>query len=412
MNNLTEKSFPLYIHIPFCVSKCAYCDFFSMPCKNSFDNDSHFRKIVSDEYVASLMNEAAFFSHKYNIISWSSVYVGGGTPSVLTPAQVKTLFDGIKNAASFASSAEVTFEANPADITSEMLYSLFENGVNRLSLGVQSLNDEALLRVSRRSSRSEILQALRLISENWQGELSLDLISALPFESELSFCNGIKTLLLYKPTHISLYALTLEKGTPLFEQIESGKIRYDFEKADLLWLKGRDILLSEGYTHYEVSNFCKNGKQSLHNLSYWKLKDYIGIGSGSTGTIYGNGAKNGKRYTNTKNIFSYISFWKNNFVKSSTIENFPQDVEYLDFATERFEFFMMGLRMLKGISKNDFENRFGEFPESVEKLFREWQQNGNAKIVFEKGDVFFSLTESGLLFLNKLLEDVLETLSS
>ncbi|MBR7063752.1 MAG: hypothetical protein IKI31_01145, partial [Treponema sp.] len=303
-------------------------------------------------------------------------------------------------------------EANPADITSEMLYSLFENGVNRLSLGVQSLNDEALLRVSRRSSRSEILQALRLVSENWQGELSLDLISALPFESELSFCNGIKTLLLYKPTHISLYALTLEKGTPLFEQIESGKIRYDFEKADLLWLKGRDILLSEGYTHYEVSNFCKNGKQSLHNLSYWKLKDYIGIGSGSTGTIYGNGVKNGKRYTNTKNIFSYISFWKNNFVKSSTIENFPQDVEYLDFATERFEFFMMGLRMLKGISKNDFENRFGEFPESVEKLFREWQQNGNAKIVFEKGDVFFSLTESGLLFLNKLLEDVLETLSS
>ena len=94
------------------------------------------------------------------------------------------------------------------------------------------------------------------------------------------------------------------------------------------------------------------------------------------------------------------------------IKNFPQDVEYLDFATERFEFFMMGLRMLKGISKNDFENRFGEFPESVEKLFREWQQNGNAKIVFEKGDVFFSLTESGLLFLNKLLEDVLETLSS
>ncbi|MEE1057981.1 MAG: radical SAM family heme chaperone HemW, partial [Treponema sp.] len=264
----------LYIHIPFCKSKCEYCDFFSVPCGN---------KCIPDEYVDALVQELDFRIKLYKVHRFSTVYIGGGTPSLLKPIQLEKI---MKKVLSLGIPSEITMEVNPEDVTEELLVSMNDLGINRISCGIQALNDKVLQSVKRRGCVENIFDKIELIKKSWNGIFSVDIISALPNQSKSDFLDGLKKIVSFEPEHISMYALTIEESTPLGKKLQKGQLSYDFEAADEMWIAGRDFLINSGYVHYEVSNFAKKGFDCEHNMAYWKLKNYIGIGAGAVGTIY------------------------------------------------------------------------------------------------------------------------------
>lgn len=382
----------LYIHIPFCKTRCTYCDFFSTACGNN---------PVPDEYIQALCNEIQFKKEYYQIEEFFTVYVGGGTPSLLSENQIKRLSAAIYQGCS-SRPVEFTFEVNPDDVSVQLLSCLESCGVTRISCGIQSLNKDALSYVRRRSSAEVAENALALIKENWNGSFSADLISGLPQESQSSFLETLSVLVSYFPDHISMYSLTLEEGTVLGDSVFSGRIDYDYEKADKIWLKGRDFLKEKGYFQYEVSNFSRPGRESLHNMTYWKLGDYIGCGAGATGTLYGLVSK---RFTNTKNLESYKKFWTSQEIDYDCR---PGELETIDEQTQEFEFFMMGLRTIKGVSDNDFYQRFNrKIPEKILNQFKVWEAKGLCEIRQWENSTVYSLGEKGILFLNAFLEELL-----
>ena len=410
-------SFPLYVHIPFCTSKCSYCDFFSVPCAEK----------IADEYIDAVLTEAACTASLWDIDSWKTIYVGGGTPSLLSEKQIDRLFSGLLKMSRKAP-LEVTMEVNPSDVTESLLDAASASGVTRISCGIQSFSDTSLSRVRRRSRASDVYRALSLFEKNRPKALSVDMIAGLPEESDASFASGLQTLIAHAPDHISLYSLTVEEGTPLCSEIEKGNILHDIDASDALWISGRDFLCGAGYEQYEVSNFCRRGGECLHNLAYWNLESYAGIGAGAVGTFYGKNMS--ARFTNTRDIDSYARFWNGEKIDADDFrsriffsDNFrtvqvraererkfaelPFSVEYMDKKTVAFEFFMLGLRMTRGICRETYEARFGAFPEKAEALFTAWEGRGLALRRKKNGAHFYALTKEGLLFLNEFLEALL-----
>ena len=381
----------LYIHIPFCKSKCSYCDFFSVACGE--------RKIPG-EYISALCNEIKIRKAENEIDSIETVYSGGGTPSLLEPEQLSSImneiFRGLKKIPE-----EITVEANPDDISENLLENFYSLGVTRLSCGIQSFNDSALKNANRRGTGKIVLNALSQIKKCWKGVFSADLISGLPKEDSESFLKTLEGLLEFHPEHISMYSLTIEEETPFGKSLGDGSLPYDFEEADKIWLSGKDFLLEKGYSHYEVSNFCLPGFECRHNLVYWNQGDYIGCGAGGTGTFYG---KNALRFTNAADIEKYISFWKN----AVSSKGAPGEAERLSAEIQSFEFFMMGLRTLRGVSREEYKKRFStDFPEKFTAAFSRWKKEGLCRVEEASAGHFYSLNENGILFLNRFLEEII-----
>ncbi len=382
----------IYIHIPFCISKCSYCDFYSVERKFNF---------VPEQYVFSLCNEIKYKCKTYNVQEINTIYIGGGTPSLLTKNQIE-LISKTLNDIGFSKDVEFTFEVNPDDVTEELISCLWNSGINRISCGIQSLYGDSLTCVRRRANRNQCINALELFKSKWKGTLSLDLISGLPFETSKSFVEGLNTVIEYNPHHISLYSLTLEEGTRLEKEISSGSIKYDYDLADEMWLAGRDLLEKNGYCQYEVSNFCRKDFECRHNLVYWNHENYIGCGAAATGSLY---AADGSctRFTNKNDIDKYIKKWSDEVpADAETVE-----IEKIDATTSKFEFFMMGLRKLSGISSSDYKNKFLEdFPLSAEELFLKWEKEELCNITKTEKDTVYSLNKNGILYLNKFLSEL------
>ena len=393
---MAVKGTSLYIHIPFCLSKCAYCDFFSRPQINAG------LQSVSQSYIEALCKEIAFRLSENKVSSINTIYVGGGTPSLLAPDQFVQLFTTIRINSALASDAEITVEVNPDDLTSQLLTVLAECGVNRISCGIQSMKDQALKKACRRADARTNRRALSLLASNWKGQLSLDFISGLPEDDEESLLSSLKEACDLNPSHISLYSLSIEENTPFGKQLHAGTLAYDFDKADALWLAGRDFLESQGYKWYEVSNFCRPEKACRHNLCYWSHGDYIGAGSGATGTLYKKGGA-GFRWTNSTNIEEYIDFW----LEQNRGTAIPQITENIDLSTSEFEFFMMGLRKLRGILDRDFEKIFGKpLAESFCQTFDHYEKKGLCVRSSGEEGTYYAMSREGMLFLNRFLEEL------
>lgn len=395
---MSESPSSLYIHIPFCISKCAYCDFFSLPKGNK----------VPDDYIDALCKEIIYRIRVLKIDSLKTIYIGGGTPSLLSKNQFQKIFSAIKSSCNLSPSAEITVEVNPDDVTEELLDGLWDCGVNRLSCGIQSMNDAALKRACRRADSATNRKAISLIKEKWRGDTSYDLISGLPGDDEKSLLAGLEEIVSYKPSHISLYSLTIEEKTPFGRQLNAGLLDYDFDFADKLWLSGRDFLESQDYKWYEVSNFCREGKECAHNLVYWTHGGYAGCGSAACGTVY-NEDGSGQRWTNTTNVEEYISFWEQVTEPLAEAPSLPQDLEIIDKETSEFEFFMMGLRKLQGIKVTDYESIFGErLPEKFLRLFEDWEKKGLCvKRAGQDGDEIYAMSREGMLYLNRFNMELL-----
>lgn len=408
----------LYIHIPYCISKCDYCDFFSLPLLTKNQNKKINEISVPEDYVEALKNEINFRIQENKVKKISTLYFGGGTPSLLTAQQIKEIMAQIKTVSEVEENAEITIEMNPETVIEEKLDACRECGINRISLGIQSLSNKGLSFVHRHCTVQKAVDALELIKNKWQGRLSLDVIAGLPHVTEEEFFETLEKMISYNPDHISMYTLCIEEGTVLEKNL-GNKCNEVSENADVLWLKGREFLKKNGYSQYEVSNFCRQNNVAVHNVSYWEQEDYIGCGSGACGTFYSfnqiQKKKNekGYRFTNTTDVERYIDFWKNS--KKIFIENIPGEKEILDLSTEEFEFLMLGLRMLKGISEKKYLEKFSAIPEFEGNLSKRlgendgiWEKyNTNNYIKVYKSiqsEKYYSLNEEGILFLSPLLE--------
>ena len=383
----------LYIHIPFCFSKCKYCDFFSVT-ELSKENR------IPDAYISALCNEIDYRIKTLSCKEIETVYIGGGTPSLMTQNQLSEILNTVKKNAHICEGCEITIEVNPDDVTTELLEMFETNGITRISVGIQSMNDSVLKYVGRRAGVKENLNALEIIKKNWKKDFSLDLISALPFETAESFMKGLEQIVSFEPDHISLYSLTIEEETPLGQLLEKNAFPYDVDFADEMWLEGKKFLQKNGYLQYEVSNFAKLDKQCRHNLTYWNHKNYIGAGSGATGTFYPN------RWTNSKNIKQYIDFWTdcNNNIDYAKL---PQQTEKLSIEEIKFEFFMMGLRKSAGITDKEYFVFFDEaVPSGFLNLFNKWHEKKLACIEKKDNVSRYFLNEQGLLYLNNFLEQL------
>ncbi|MDO5767751.1 MAG: radical SAM family heme chaperone HemW [Spirochaetales bacterium] len=392
----------LYVHVPFCRQKCDYCDFFSIPSNRASC------VCPDEEYVRSVLTEIRFYVKKYSVSRWKTVYIGGGTPSQLGAKLLFELVSGIKNAVSDKTADEFTVEMNPEDLTEDILDSAQKAGVDRISTGIQALDQKALDSVNRHCPLQTAISSLELLQKKWKKKLSVDFIAGLPGQTYSSFKKQFETVFNFKNIdHISLYSLTLEENTPLYKKIESGKIKWSQQKTDRMWILGRKILKENGFIQYEVSNFARTGAESLHNKVYWHLENYIGCGSGACGSVYGEVSE---RWTNTCSIKNYENFWLD-FNPESEIPESVRQVEKIDLQTQEFEWLMMGFRLLEGVCSEEFKKRFGKSLEErigvKDGLFFEWSKKHLARSYKKDGKTFYALNERGLMLLNLFLESLL-----
>ena len=364
----------LYIHIPFCGSLCDYCDFYSVNI-----NDVNDGYIVSflNALIHDIKNQIDFFNVKEII----SCYIGGGTPSILGK-KIKILFNALNGIAVF-SPYEFSIEANPESVTEDFLSICRESGVNRLSLGVQTFHEKSRNAVNRTLSAGVLEDCLALSSRYFPGMMSADLITGLAYQNKKTVQDDIKRLLRYEPVHVSLYSLSVEDGVPLKEKINNKTIVMpDCDFSDSLWLSGRNILLKEGFNHYEVSNFSVPGKECFHNIRYWQMQNWLGAGPSASGTVIDENTGTAKRYTYSNDISAYI--------KSA---GDVRKTEELNRTTLLKECILMGYRCEKGPDPLLFKNRFGRTAEEcIGKTFEKWKDKD--KMLFLNGflsDAFIEL---------------------
>lgn len=324
----------LYIHIPFCIKKCNYCDFNSQSGNESLFSD----------YVLCIKKEIEKI--KSDGIIFDSVYIGGGTPTVLPSSLLSSVIESITN---IKSDAEITVEANPKTVDFEKLSSILNAGANRLSLGLQSVNDGELKMLGRAHTFPDFEETYFSARRAGFKNISIDLMFALPNQTTEIWKHTLKKAVSYNPDHISAYCLKIEKGTP-FEKMKLN-LPNDDTAADMYDLC-TDFLENHGYKRYEISNFAKDNKESFHNNLYWKTQDYIGIGAGAH-SCFG-----GKRFSKIYDTKKYI-----NAINSG--DTAVENTVLLTTNDKMSEFVFLGLRMTNGISENEFYSRFNLNIDSV-----------------------------------------------
>ncbi|MDP2168234.1 MAG: radical SAM family heme chaperone HemW [Thermodesulfovibrionales bacterium] len=321
----------LYIHIPFCLRKCAYCDFLSVP----------FDKGISVRYVKALIKEIVLRAEDLNASGGPSplrtIYIGGGTPTLLSNESLKEIFKTIRECFGFSAGAEITIEANPGTLDGSKMEAIVLAGVNRLSLGVQSLDDAELAALGRIHTGDDASRAAALVKESGIENLSLDLIYGIPGQRLKGWRNTLKRALGLKPRHISAYELTPEPGTPLYESLRTGSLRLpgEDEVSDMFYL-AVDELESAGLLHYEISNYAYPGYECRHNLNYWRRGEYIGAGAGAHSFI------GERRIKNTEDVFNYIELLSSGSLPFDELEEVRKEEAVK-------EFIFLGLRTGEGI---------------------------------------------------------------
>lgn len=316
----------LYIHIPFCIKKCAYCDFLSFP----------YNENLAIKYVDALCKELGLKKDFFKPLK--TIYIGGGTPSILPSKSFKQIFEYLKNNFEFLPSAEITVEANPGTINETLLDTLAEFGVNRLSIGVQSFNDNELKVLGRIHNSEDAIEAIELIQEKGFHNFSIDLMYGIPNQTPETWKNSLTNAVALKPSHISTYELTPEKGTPLYTQLTAKQIKMPDEEMILsMYDCAIDYFSNNGYKHYEISNFAIPKFECIHNLNYWNCGEYVGAGLGAHSFI------NKIRSKNSEDLNKYIEQINNGKIPEAEAMQITQ-VDAIK------EFIFLGLRKIEGIS--------------------------------------------------------------
>ena len=379
----------IYIHIPFCRSKCQYCDFYSTACPE--------KKLMHDyiRAVCAHIRETGPQAPGYRV---DTVYFGGGTPSILPPDALAAILTALRRSFDVSPKAEITFEANPDSVTPRLLRRLKSEGFNRVSLGIQSDDDEMLQRLGRPHSYEDAVNAVKRIRRAGYKNLSVDLMYGLPDQTLEDWQRTLTNVLQLTPDHISCYGLKVEPGTPLHDKKNTINLPDDDTQADM-YLAAVEILKSRGFRHYEISNFAKKDKASAHNLKYWTGGEYLGFGPDASSDFAG------KRFALVRDLQAYIDGILSGGQVIADLQEIPP--------RERAgEYLMMRLRTTIGISREEYEKQYLLPFDPLEDILKVCQQRNFAIL----SDGRWRLSPEGMLLSNSILSDLLlaqeRTLSS
>ncbi len=358
------KNLEIYIHTPFCVKKCEYCDFLSFPA----DDSTQLR------YVKGLMAEMIFYGPLMKDYQVSTVYIGGGTPSWLNEEWIAALMEGIYECFNVAEDAEISMECNPGTLTLNKLLTYRDAGINRLSIGLQSANANELRMLGRIHTFDQFVTNYEVARNVGFKNISVDLMYGLPQQTTEQYLDTINRIIRLRPDHVSAYSLIVEKGTPFYEKYKFDMVRqeagmrteflpnedelYDMEKA------GQAALKEAGYKQYETSNYSREGMECRHNIGYWTRENYLGLGIGAASLI------ENVRYTNTSDISDYLSGCRNIHDVGEDIfrSNLHVAADNIDRKSQMEEFMFLGLRMNEGVTRENFEKAFGI---SIDAVYRD-----------------------------------------
>jgi oxygen-independent coproporphyrinogen-3 oxidase len=330
------KKLGLYVHIPFCERKCNYCDFYSLVKTNE----------IEDRYVHALLYEIKSYKDRCSDYEVDTVFIGGGTPSYLKSENIKLIMQEINNTFLLSNDCEITIEANPNSIDKDKALQYKSCGINRISLGIQSLDDNILKFMGRLHDSDEAINAIRAIKEAGINNINVDIMFGIPSQTIDNIINSLSRVIKEDIEHISFYSLKLEEGTPMYSMEKKGLIKtLDDDDEREMYYAGRGFMEDNGYTQYEISNFSKASYECKHNIKYWTGGEYIGFGP------FAHSCFEDKRYNNISDINIYC----NNINNS---QKYRQLNEILNKESKMFEYIMLGLRMNKGISIDDFDNKF------------------------------------------------------
>lgn len=375
----------IYIHIPFCISKCKYCDFASYPSKIKYQN----------EYFNALKNEIRIFkSNETREMEIETIYIGGGTPSLVDSKYIVEVLEYIKSNFNCENTKEISIEMNPNTVTKEKILAYKKIGINRFSLGLQTTNDELLSSIGRVHTYSDFLNAIEIMKKENIDNINVDLIYNLPNQKIKDVLLDIEKIANLKVNHISFYSLTLMEGTIFYKEYKEGKLILPDEDTERdMYHEGILQLEKFGYNQYEISNFSLKNSECLHNIVYWKTLPYIGFGLGAHSYF------DGKRFGNQVLFDSYLEKADEN---TKPIDSLT--IEIIEEKEAVFEYLMLGLRMNKGIKLNEFEKRFDKkISEEYKIIFQKLSHEGLITIEVDG----YKLTLKGIDLSNYVFEKLM-----
>ena len=393
-----QTSIALYVHIPFCLSKCNYCDF------NTYEGIES----LMPSFVDALSKEIALWGQRLGKPNVPTVFFGGGTPSYLPEHSIKNLLDGVRDSTCLDGTAEITLEANPDDLTSDKATAWVDAGFNRISIGVQSFDDGILAALSRRHSAAAASEAVKTARAAGFRNINIDLMYGLPNQSLGQWRQSLRRALDLNTEHFSLYGLQIEPGTPLHRDVQVGKLPTpsDDLAADMYEM-AMDVLEDAGYEHYEISNWAKPGFRSRHNSAYWLNLPYLGVGPGAHSSL------NGRRFANIKSPRGYIqaiaNVSHNQVSQACEMDAGDFAIDFVEITTPKTaisETMMLGMRLTEGISKSEFQKRFNASLENV--YGAEIEYLTDAGLIENRGERV-ALTRRGKLLGNTVFEEFLLT---
>lgn len=381
MKTSEKKPLSMYIHIPFCMKKCLYCDFLSAPASAQ----------ERESYVEALLREIeqmAPFCKEYEV---NTVFLGGGTPSLLSGVQLERIMQALKSHYAISKDAEISMECNPSTASFKTLKAYRKSGINRLSIGLQSAQDEELKALGRIHDYEQFLCTYEEAKKAGFTNINIDLMAALPGQTLASYEDTLQKIIALNPTHISAYSLIVEEGTPFYEKYgkEGAPKKGELPDEDTereMYYRTKKRLQAAGYERYEISNYAKNGYECRHNLTYWTGKDYLGFGIGAASFF------KGYRYKNTSEIKIYEQFMQQapGELQAQSLQekskgaasfmpqvfDWHEEIQQISKKESMEEFMFLGLRLKRGVSKQAFWNKYGKsmeevYPGVVEKLKKE-----------------------------------------
>jgi oxygen-independent coproporphyrinogen-3 oxidase len=370
----------IYVHIPFCRSKCQYCDFYSITTKDQRVMDGYL------DAVCAHIKEAGALAPGYLV---DTVYFGGGTPTFFGADALATILTAVRRSFDVSNDAEITFEANPDSVTPKLLRKLRSEGFNRVSLGIQCDDNGILDKIGRPHSYEQAVNAVKLIRRAGFRNLSLDLMYGLPNQTLESWEATLQNVLKLEPEHISCYGLKVEEGTPMHRYQEFMNLPDDDAQADM-YLRAVEILRNKGFKQYEVSNFCRRNQESKHNLEYWTGGAYLGFGPDASSDFAG------KRFSMIRDLRAYVDGILNGGQVIADLQEVPQ--------RERAgEYIMMRLRTSLGIQAEEYEKRYLLPFAPLEQALEKCRQRGHA---VKQDDGSWRLTPEGFLISNSIISDL------
>lgn len=372
------KDLGIYIHIPFCASKCFYCDFFSMP------SDEQTKEEYVNAVCKQIEYESAKYADNYNVIS---IFVGGGTPSILRTDLLCKILDCVDSHFNISKECEISVECNPGTVDYDKLAAYLEHGVNRISFGLQSTKDSELAAIGRIHTFKDFVKSYEFARQCGYNNINVDIMSALPNQTVESYRHTLRTVCALRPEHISSYSLILEENTKLYELVENNlaTLLDEDTERELYYITGEELSRA-GYERYEISNYARGNHRCIHNVNYWRRIEYLGIGAGASSLMCGT------RYDIEKDIRKYINNPQECYINQNR----------LTLEDRMSEFMFLGLRMMEGINVNAFRTAFGRQIDNVYgKVIDKYVASGH---LIREGDII-RLSNAGIDVSNYIFSD-------